>query len=76
MSDEVIPTAEEAGHEIRIALEVDALDRRVRRKPGAVEDGELEPPGERLLRGPGRLPSDHASVYEHEPLHGPILTCN
>jgi hypothetical protein len=74
VSDEVIPAAEEAGHEVCIALEVDTLDGRVRRKAGAVEDDELELLGERSLRRPGRPPGDHASVHQHESLHEPMLS--
>ena len=49
MADEVVAGLERVGHELGVGLEVHALDRRVGRKPGPVEDDELEPLLQRAL---------------------------
>jgi hypothetical protein len=54
---------------------VDAVDRRIRRKSGPVEDDELEPVGELTLGGQGSATSHDAPVDEHDPLHRAIVTC-
>lgn len=73
MADEVIPGTEQTRHELRVLLEVDALDRRIRWEAGPVENDDAEPLPERKLPAPGRTAADNASVDEHEPLHSAIL---
>jgi F0F1-type ATP synthase assembly protein I len=52
--------------EARVRLEVDRLRLRVRRKPGPIEDDELEPLGQRQHRSPRRPPVRDAAVHEHD----------
>jgi hypothetical protein len=73
VADEVIPGTEQTRHELRVLLEVDALDRRFRWEAGPVENDDVEPLPERKLPAPGRTAADNASVDEHEPLHSAIL---
>ena len=64
---------EEVRDELRIRLEVDAIDRWIGREAGTLDDDELEALGERALRGPRPSRADDASVDEDEPLHRLIL---
>jgi hypothetical protein len=73
MTDQVIAWAEETCDENSVPLEVDPVDRRIRRKSRAVEDLQVELLFERKLSAPGRASPDDASVDEHEPFHGKIL---
>ena len=50
-----------------------AVDRGIRREPGAAEDDELEALRERELRAPRRTSAADASVDEDDPFHRPIL---
>ena len=65
----MIAGPQEVRDEVGVRLEVDPLDRRVRREPGALDDEELEALGERPLRAPGRTPAEDAPVNEDDALH-------
>jgi hypothetical protein len=71
----VVPRLQQAAHERRIRLEVDALDRRTRREARALDDDELEALGQRTLLTPRRRAAEDAAVDEYEALHGPDTTC-
>ena len=58
-----------------VVLEVDPVDRRVRRKAWAFDEDELERVGERALRSPRPSAADDAPVHEHDPLHRAIVAC-
>ena len=54
----------------RVLLEVDAVDGRVRREAGPLDDDQLEPlPQAGALARPRRAPARDAPVHEHDPLH-------
>ena len=74
MPDQVISRAEQACDEMRVLLEIDAIDRRIGRKAGSVDDQELELLAQRKLPTPGRTPSKDTPMDEHEPLHARILS--
>src|SRR2546427_1384987 len=65
------PVFEQLHHEGRVLLEVDALDRRVRRRAGPVRDHEREPIRERELRLPRASPVADTAVDEDEARPGP-----
>ena len=73
VTDEVVAGLEQSGDELRIHLEVDPLDGRIRREPGPADNDELEPLFEGELRAPGRLASDDTAMHEYEALHRTIL---
>jgi len=73
MPDEMVAGSNLCAEEIRIQLEIDALDRQARRKAAALDENELEALGQRALRAPGRAGADDAPVNEDEPFHGMIL---
>jgi len=58
---------------LRVRLEVDPVDRWIRRESWTVENDELEALCKRQLRTPGHAASDDAAVHEHEALHRRIL---
>jgi hypothetical protein len=74
--DDVVSGLEQLGHERRVRLEVDAHGRRIRRKAGTIDDEELEPVGERTLRGPCPAAPDNAPVDENDAFHEAILPCH
>src|SRR3990172_10906885 len=61
---------------MRLLLEVDVLDGRSGRKPGPVEDDELETPRKWPLRAPRRPAAGDAAVHQDEALHRRIIQCN
>jgi len=67
--DEVIPVAQETGHETGVGLEVHALDRRSREEAGTLDRDQLEALGQRTLRRPRRPRAHDAPVDEDETLH-------
>ena len=71
----MIAGLEQFGDERTVGLEVDSVDRRVRRKTWAFDEDELEPIGECALRGPRPSAADDAPVDEHDPLHRAIVAC-
>jgi hypothetical protein len=73
MPDEVVTRLDQAGHEDRVRLEVDALDVGVGCEPRTLQDDELEAIGQRALSRPGASPADDAAVDEDDSLHQPIL---
>jgi hypothetical protein len=72
--DEVVSGLEQSRDELRVRLEVDALDGRIRGKARPLEDHELELAGERSLGHPRRATADDAAVHEHEALHEAIVS--
>ena len=67
MADEVIARLEELGDLGCLFVEVDALDRIVRRITGPIDDHEPVPRCEPALRGERQRAVHHASMDQHEP---------
>lgn len=58
-----------AGQQLCVYLEVDPLDRRIRRESWALDEDDLEAIGQRELSAPRRGGPGNTSVNAHEALH-------
>ena len=69
VADEVVARLEQAGDELRVLGEVDAVDRRIRREARTFHHDQLEALGERGLCAPRSPSTDDTAVDEDETLH-------